>query len=96
MKKKNDQIEILSPINQLNLYGYENYFDLFINLFNKGKIPNRNILSGQKGIGKATFSYHLINYLLTINEETKYFLIEVIIILDFFDILFNIFCIIFE
>ena len=72
MKKKIDQIEILPPINQLNLYGYKSYFDLFFNLFNKGKFPNRIIFSGQKGIGKATFTYHLINYLLSINEKTKY------------------------
>ena len=25
----------LPPISQLNLYGYENYFSTFINLFNK-------------------------------------------------------------
>mgnify|MGYP001162197845 CR=1 FL=1 len=72
MKKKIEQIEILKPINQLNLYGYESYFDLFIKLFNKNKIPNRIIFSGAKGLGKATFSYHLINYLLSIKDNAKY------------------------
>ena len=35
-------------------------------------IPNKILLSGQKGLGKATFSYHLINYVLSSNEEFKY------------------------
>ena len=67
-----DLMIVIPSINQLNLYGYKSYFDLFFNLFNKGKFPNRIIFSGQKGIGKATFTYHLINYLLSINEKTKY------------------------
>ena len=30
------------------------------------------MLSGHKGLGKATFAYHFINYLLSINEKDKY------------------------
>ena len=72
MEKKN--IEILSPRNQLQLYGYNKYFDLFINLFKKNKLPNTILLSGIKGLGKSTFAYHFINYLLSLNEVEKYLL----------------------
>ena len=30
------------------------------------------MLSGQKGIGKATMAYHFINYILSENEEFAY------------------------
>ena len=30
------------------------------------------LLSGPKGLGKSTFAYHIINYLLSKNEEKKY------------------------
>ena len=62
----------LSPINQIELYGFEDYFFEFIKLIEENKLPNKILLSGQKGLGKATFSYHLINYVLSLNEEFKY------------------------
>lgn len=62
----------LSPINQIELYGFEDYFFEFIKLIEENKLPNKILLSGQKGLGKATFSYHLINYVLSSNEEFKY------------------------
>ena len=64
--------EILNPVNQLTLFGYENYFNIFIKLFKNNKLPNRVLLNGPKGIGKATFAYHFINYLLSYNEENSY------------------------
>ena len=62
----------LSPINQIELYGFEDYFYEFIRLIEENRLPNKILLSGQKGLGKATFSYHLINYVLSLNEEFKY------------------------
>ena len=62
----------LSPINQIELYGFEDYFFEFIKLIEENRLPNKILLSGQKGLGKATFSYHLINYVLSSNEEFKY------------------------
>ena len=35
-------------------------------------LPNKILLSGQKGIGKSTLAYHFINYVLSKNEEFKY------------------------
>ena len=72
MKTSSENAEILVPKKQLYLFGYQNYFNSFIKLFDKNKLPNTILLSGQKGSGKATFAYHLINYLLSYNEKDKY------------------------
>ena len=68
MKIEKSEIDI-NPINQLNLYGYEYYFNLFEKLYQKNKLPHSILLSGDKGIGKATFSYHFINFLLSQGEK---------------------------
>ncbi len=60
----------------LKLFSYKNIFDNFINLDLNNKLPSRILLSGQEGIGKTTFSLHLINYLFTKNEKIKYNIIE--------------------
>lgn len=72
MTNTNENLEILSPKNQLHLYGYQYYFNFFIKLYQKNKLPNTILLSGLKGSGKATFAYHFINYLLSYNEQNKY------------------------
>ena len=53
--------EIIDPINHLSLYGFKRYFDFFTNLYQKRKLPNCILLSGQKGIGKSTFAFHFSN-----------------------------------
>ena len=63
---------ILKPKNQLLLYGYKYYFDLFVKLYQKNSLPNSILLTGPKGAGKATFIYHFINYLLSLDEKNKY------------------------
>ncbi len=67
-----EQIEIANPNNQLKLYGYEDYFNKFINLYENKSLPNVILLSGSKGIGKSTFAYHYINYLLSRGESNPY------------------------
>ncbi len=62
----------LKPSNQTNLHGLDFYFQDFINLFNKNKLPNKILLSGYKGIGKSTLAYHLINYVLSKDEDYSY------------------------
>ena len=54
------------------IYGYNDLFNFFIKLDGEKRIPNKFILSGNKGIGKSTFAYHLINYILSKNEKDKY------------------------
>ena len=59
MKKTNENIEIISPKNQLRLFGFDDYFNFFIELYEKKKLPNSILLSGPKGLGKSTFTYQL-------------------------------------
>ena len=63
---------ILKPINQTKLYGLEKIFHDLIRLYHNSKLPNKILFSGQKGTGKCTLAYHLINYILSQNEERKY------------------------
>ena len=72
--KKNDlkNAMILDPKNQLQLFGFEDYFHLFIKLYKKNKLPNTILFNGPKGIGKSTFAYHFINFMLSGDEENKY------------------------
>jgi len=72
MIKKIETSKIVSPKNQLELFGYQNYFTSFVNLYKKNKLPNTMLLSGPKGLGKATFAYHFINHILSSNEINKY------------------------
>lgn len=72
MKKTKENLEILHPRNQLNLYGYKNYFNSFVKLYKRNKLPNTILLSGSNGIGKSTFAYHFINFILSSNETKKY------------------------
>lgn len=62
----------LSPITQTKLYGLENKFTELSNLFINNKLPTKIILSGQKGIGKCTLAYHLINFVLSKDEVNSY------------------------
>ena len=74
MKKKIDdnKNEVFVPKKQLSLFGYSHYFETFVKLLNKKKLPNSILLNGPKGLGKSTFVYHFINYLLSHNGEYKY------------------------
>ena len=72
MSLNSEKLDIIQPKDQLNLYGYKVYFDSFIKTFKSNKLPNVMLLSGPKGSGKATFSYHFINYILSMNEKNKY------------------------
>ena len=65
-------MEILTSKLQLNLFGYDKLFNSFITLHKKNKLPNVMLLSGSKGLGKSTFAYHFINYLLSDKEENNY------------------------
>ena len=62
----------LNPQNQLNLYGVEENLRTFIALYDKGNLPSKILLTGQKGVGKCTLAYHLINYILSKDEEFSY------------------------
>ena len=54
------------------LFGHYEIFDTLKNLYLNKKFPNKIILSGEKGIGKCTLAYHVINYILSLNEDHNY------------------------
>ena len=72
MKKKKKETNFYKPINQLLLFNYDEYFTLLKDLYQKKLFNKCNIFTGPKGIGKATFIYHFINYILSLNESNKY------------------------
>ena len=72
MSKTKKEIIVENPKQQLKLYGFENYFKLFAQLFLNNNLPKVSMITGPKGIGKATFIYHFINFILSQNEENSY------------------------
>ena len=72
MNTKDLNIDITEPKKQLRLYGYKNYFQTFIKLFIKNMMPHSILITGPRGIGKSTFVYHIVNYLLSLDEDKKY------------------------
>ena len=62
----------LNPSTQINLFGHKEIFNVLSRLYIKNKLPNKILLSGEKGIGKSTLAYHLINFVLSQDEEQKY------------------------
>ena len=46
---------------QHNLYGHKTIFNNLFQLYKNNNLPNKLLLSGEKGIGKSTLSYHLVN-----------------------------------
>ena len=67
----------MNIINQL--VGHDNLFVHLINLYNRNILPNKILLSGEKGIGKFLFASHFVNFILSQNEDNKYNLNEFVI-----------------
>ena len=57
---------------QHNLYGHKTIFNNLFQLYKNNNLPNKILLSGDKGIGKSTLSYHLVNSILSEDEEYSY------------------------
>ena len=72
----------LEPSSQLNLFSHKEEFQKLINLYKYNNLPNKILFSGEKGIGKCTLAYHLINYILSSNEDFSYDLDNLKIIPD--------------
>ena len=72
----------LEPSSQLNLFSHREEFQKLINLYKNNNLPNKILFSGEKGIGKCTLAYHLINYILSSNEDFSYDLDNLKIIPD--------------
>ena len=62
----------INPSENTKLYGLDTYFNEITNLHINKKMPNKILLSGKKGLGKSTLAYHIINYILSDEEDNKY------------------------
>ena len=62
----------LEPANQIKLFSHKEQFESLINLYSENKLPNKILFSGEKGICKCTLAYHIVNYILSFNEENPY------------------------
>ena len=62
----------LNPLTQINLFEHKEIFNQLYKLSKNDTLPNKILLSGEKGIGKSTLAYHLINFVLSENEEHSY------------------------
>ena len=62
----------MTPLTQTKLLSFKDNFKELVNLSLRGSLPNKLIFSGNKGIGKSTFAFHLINYLFSMDEEGSY------------------------
>ncbi len=62
----------LKPSENTQLFGMRYFFDEIIMLYKRMKMPNKILLSGKKGLGKSTLAYHIVNYILSLNEDKKY------------------------
>jgi len=65
-------LNIFNPMNSIQLFGLKEYFINFVNLYKNKKLPKIILLSGDKGIGKFTLSFHLVNYILSLNTKFPY------------------------
>ncbi len=62
----------LNPSTQINLFEHKKIFKDLSKLYKNNKLPNKILLSGEKGIGKSTLAYHLINFVLSEDEVNSY------------------------
>ena len=62
----------LKSSNQTFLYEHDDLFNELVRLNFQNKLPNKILLSGEKGIGKCTFAYHFINCIHSSREAKPY------------------------
>ena len=82
LKLKEDKFK---PEDSIILFGYTQYFHILKKLYENKRLPKIILLSGEKGLGKFTFAFHLINSFLAeknkaydlnkqmINTESKFY-----------------------
>jgi DNA polymerase-3 subunit delta' len=60
---------MLTPHENLKLFGHRAAEDRFLNAFHSERFPYGWIIAGSFGIGKATFSYHMARYILSKRKD---------------------------
>ena len=61
-----------NPLFSLKLFGLNKYILELINLYKNKKLPKVLLITGDKGLGKFTMAFHLINYVLSSNTKNSY------------------------
>ena len=59
------------PFHTLKLISLDKHFDEMIKLYEADFFPKVLLLSGQKGIGKFTLTFHFLNYIYSKKEKTN-------------------------
>ena len=62
----------LKPCENTQIFGMDFFFNEITEIYKKNKMPTKILLSGKKGVGKSTLAYHIINYILSNDEDFKY------------------------
>jgi len=62
----------LKPSENKKLYGMNYFFNEITRLHSEKRMPSKILLSGKRGLGKSTLAYHIINHILSNNEEFMY------------------------
>ncbi len=65
-------VDSINPFFSTSLFGLEKYFCDLFKLYKIRKLPKVILLSGDKGSGKFTLSFHLINYILSLETKKLY------------------------
>ena len=65
-------IDKFNPLNSIKLFGLKEYFNNFVKLYQNKKLPKVILLTGEKGIGKFTLSFHLVNSIFSTNNKHPY------------------------
>ena len=65
-------VDSINPFFSTSLFGLEKYFGDLSKLYKIRKLPKVVLLSGDKGSGKFTLSFHLINHILSLETNKLY------------------------
>ena len=63
---------MINKLFNVELKFFKTDLDFFINLYLEKKLPQTLLFIGDRSIGKLNFTYHLVNFILSQHEETKY------------------------
>ena len=56
-------------INSRKIIGHNDTFNNLLNLYKVNKLPNKILLTGQKGIGKSLFVELFLNFVYSIDDK---------------------------
>ncbi len=67
-EKKEAELDVTHPRQQHELLGHAEAEQHLLHLFNSKRFPHALLITGARGIGKATLAYRLARFLLTPQE----------------------------